>query len=55
MFVDFPIVVRTFRRPRELIEAVSSVLRQVGATIEVFIDDSPEEAVGQSATNVSPI
>jgi glycosyltransferase involved in cell wall biosynthesis len=60
MFVDFSVVVRTFRRPRELIEAVSSVLRQVGATIEVFvIDDSPEgsaeEAVGQSATNVSPI
>lgn len=45
MFVDFPIEVRTFRRPRELIEAVSST-REVGATIEVFvIDDSPEEAV----------
>jgi GT2 family glycosyltransferase len=41
--IEFSVVIPTFRRPRELIEAISSVLRQRGATIEVIvIDDSPE-------------
>ncbi len=41
--IDFSVVIPTFRRPSELIEAISSVLRQLDATIEVFvIDDSPE-------------
>src|SRR6202035_4591746 len=43
MPVDFSVVIPTFRRPSQLIEAISSVLRQQDATIEVFvIDDSPE-------------
>jgi GT2 family glycosyltransferase len=43
MSIDFSVVIPTFRRPGELIEAISSVLRQHDATIEVFvIDDSPE-------------
>lgn len=43
MSIDFSVVIPTFRRPRELVEAISSVLRQHDATVEVFvIDDSPE-------------
>jgi glycosyltransferase involved in cell wall biosynthesis len=53
MSVDFSVVIPTFRRPHELLEAISSVLRQTGVTIEIFvIDDSPEgsaaEAVAQT-------
>jgi glycosyltransferase involved in cell wall biosynthesis len=41
--IDFSVVIPSFRRPRELVEAISSVLGQSDATIEVFvIDDSPE-------------
>jgi GT2 family glycosyltransferase len=41
--IDFSVVIPTFRRPSELIEAISSVLRQHDSTIEIFvIDDSPE-------------
>jgi glycosyltransferase involved in cell wall biosynthesis len=41
--IDFSVIIPTFRRPHELIEAISSVLRQHEATIEVIvIDDSPE-------------
>jgi glycosyltransferase involved in cell wall biosynthesis len=41
--IDFSVVIPTFRRPRELAETISSVLRQQHATIEIFvIDDSPE-------------
>lgn len=43
VLVDFSVVIPTFRRPRELTEAISSVLRQHDSTIEIFvIDDSPE-------------
>jgi GT2 family glycosyltransferase len=41
--IDFSFVIPTFRRPLELIEAISSVLRQHDSTVEIFvIDDSPE-------------
>jgi GT2 family glycosyltransferase len=41
--IDFSVIIPTFRRPRELVEAISSVLRQQGSTVEIFvIDDSPE-------------
>jgi GT2 family glycosyltransferase len=41
--IDFSVVIPTFRRPNELIEAISSVLRQNDLAIEIFvIDDSPE-------------
>jgi glycosyltransferase involved in cell wall biosynthesis len=41
--IDFSVVIPTFRRPRELAEAISSVLRQQHGTVEIFvIDDSPE-------------
>jgi glycosyltransferase involved in cell wall biosynthesis len=41
--IDFSVIIPTFHRPRELIEAISSVLRQHDSTVEIFvIDDSPE-------------
>jgi glycosyltransferase involved in cell wall biosynthesis len=41
--MDFSVVIPTFRRPRELIETISSVLRQHDSAVEIFvIDDSPE-------------
>jgi glycosyltransferase involved in cell wall biosynthesis len=41
--IDFSVIIPTFRRPGELIEAISSVLRQHDFAIEIFvIDDSPE-------------
>ncbi len=51
MPIDFSVIIPTFRRPTELVEAILSVLHQHGATIEVLvIDDSPEgsaeEAIG---------
>jgi glycosyltransferase involved in cell wall biosynthesis len=43
MAVDFSVVIPTFRRPRELSEAVVSVLKQSDVSLEVFVvDDSPE-------------
>jgi glycosyltransferase involved in cell wall biosynthesis len=41
--VDFSVIVPTFRRPRELAEALASVLNQEGVTVEaIVVDDSPE-------------
>jgi GT2 family glycosyltransferase len=46
--VDLSVIIPTFRRPDALFEAVSSVLRQPGASVEVFvIDDSPEASAEQ--------
>jgi GT2 family glycosyltransferase len=43
MPIDFSVIIPTFRRPNELVEAISSVLRQDGSSVEIFvIDDSPE-------------
>ena len=43
MSVDFTIVIPTFRRPKELRDAISSVLAQTGATFELFVvDDCPD-------------
>jgi glycosyltransferase involved in cell wall biosynthesis len=41
--IDFSVVIPTFRRPRELLEAIASALDQRGVTVEVLvIDDSAE-------------
>jgi GT2 family glycosyltransferase len=41
--IDFSVIIPTFHRERELIEAISSVLRQPDFAIEIFvIDDSPD-------------
>ena len=43
MSTEFSVVIPTYRRPRELVEALTSVLAQSGAAIEVFVvDDSVE-------------
>ena len=43
MTVDISVVIPTFRRPRELGEAIESVRRQDGLSLEIFVvDDSPE-------------
>ena len=40
---DISVVIPTFRRPKQLIEALTSVLDQDGVTLEVFVvDDCPE-------------
>ncbi len=50
MSIDFSVVIPTFHRPKELSAAISSVLRQHDATIEVFvIDDSPEGSAEETA------
>jgi glycosyltransferase involved in cell wall biosynthesis len=43
MSVEFSVVIPTYRRPKELAEAISSVLSQTQTTVEIIvIDDSPE-------------
>jgi glycosyltransferase involved in cell wall biosynthesis len=43
MTVDISVVIPTFRRPRELREAIESVRRQDGVSLEILVvDDSPE-------------
>jgi GT2 family glycosyltransferase len=52
--IDFSVVIPTFRRPSELIEAISSVLRQHDATIEIFvIDDCPEGSAEEAVKGIS--
>lgn len=54
MSIDFSVVIPTFRRPSELIEAISSVLRQHDATVEIFvIDDSPEGSAEEAVRCIS--
>jgi glycosyltransferase involved in cell wall biosynthesis len=53
MTVDFSVVIPTFRRPRELLEAVGSVLAQADAVVEVIVvDDSPEGAAREAIESV---
>ena len=41
--IDFSVVIPTYRRNKELAEALASVLRQGGVTFEVLvIDDCPD-------------
>ena len=50
MSIDFSVIIPTFRRTSELVEAVSSALRQNDASIEIFvIDDSPEGSAEETA------
>jgi glycosyltransferase involved in cell wall biosynthesis len=43
MIADVSVVIPTFRRPRQLREAIASALAQRGAEVEVIVvDDSPE-------------
>lgn len=50
MSADFSVVVPTFRRPKALAEALSSVLDQKGATIEIIVvDDCPDGSAREVA------
>jgi glycosyltransferase involved in cell wall biosynthesis len=43
MAVDISVVIPTFRRPKQLAEAIASVLGQTGVSVEIIVvDDSPE-------------
>jgi glycosyltransferase involved in cell wall biosynthesis len=43
MSVEFSVIIPTFRRPKQLLEAATSVLNQPGVTVElIVVDDSPE-------------
>ena len=43
MSPDFSVIIPTFRRPRELLEAISSVRHQNDVAVEIIVvDDSPE-------------
>jgi glycosyltransferase involved in cell wall biosynthesis len=39
MLIDFSVVIPTFRRTGELMEALASVLGQTGVTLEVTVVD----------------
>lgn len=50
--MDISVVIATFRRPTELKEALASVLRQTGASLEVIVvDDSPEGSAHEVVRN----
>jgi glycosyltransferase involved in cell wall biosynthesis len=43
MSIDFSVIIPTFRRPKQLGEAIASVLGQTGVSVEIIVvDDSPE-------------
>jgi glycosyltransferase involved in cell wall biosynthesis len=49
MSIDFSVVIPTFRRPKQLMEAIRSVLGQKGVTLEVLvIDDCPDGSAGET-------
>ena len=53
MTVEFSVIIPTFRRPKELGEAIASVLRQTGTTMEVFVvDDSPEGSARETVESL---
>jgi glycosyltransferase involved in cell wall biosynthesis len=52
MCVDFSVVIPTFRRPRELAQAISSVVSQSGVSVEIIVvDDSPEGSAEQTVAS----
>ncbi len=54
MPVDFTVVIPTFRRPQELEEALSSVLKQTGATFEIFVVDDCPDGSAKAAVEALP-
>jgi len=45
MAPDISVIIPAFRRPKELLDAIASVLRQRNVTVEIIVvDDSPEAA-----------
>ena len=53
MSIDFSVVIPTFRRPKQLMEAIRSVLGQKGVTLEVLvIDDCPDGSAGETVEDL---
>jgi glycosyltransferase involved in cell wall biosynthesis len=43
MSIEFSVIIPTYRRPRELRDALNSVLSQLDVSVEIIVvDDSPE-------------
>jgi GT2 family glycosyltransferase len=54
MPVEFSVIIPTFRRPRQLLGAVTSVLAQVGVAVEIFVvDDSVEGSAREVITSLN--
>jgi glycosyltransferase involved in cell wall biosynthesis len=54
MPVDFSVIIPTYRRPKELLEAVTSVLAQIEVSVEIFVvDDSPECSARETIASVN--
>lgn len=53
MSIEFSVVIPTYRRPRQLCEAISSVLRQPHSAIEILVlDDSPEGSAEEAVASL---
>jgi glycosyltransferase involved in cell wall biosynthesis len=48
---DISVVIPTYRRPAELIQAITSVLRQTGVSLEVLVIDDDAEGSAQMAVD----
>ena len=56
MSVDISVIIPTFRRPKQLGEALASVLSQTGVSIEVVVvDDSPEGSAQEVLSHVQDL
>ena len=54
MSVEFSVIIPTYRRPRELLDAVTSVLAQTGVTLEIFVvDDSVEGSAREAIASLN--
>jgi glycosyltransferase involved in cell wall biosynthesis len=54
MPVEVSVVIPTFRRPRELKDAITSVLRQWNVSLEVLVvDDSPEGGARETVASIA--
>jgi glycosyltransferase involved in cell wall biosynthesis len=52
--IDVSVIVPTYRRERELLEAINSILSQRGVTLEIIVvDDSPEGSARNAVASVN--
>jgi glycosyltransferase involved in cell wall biosynthesis len=53
MSIDVSVIIPTFRRPRELVEAISSALQDPNVTVEIIVvDDSPEGSAEEAVKSL---
>lgn len=45
--LDFSVVIPTYRRPKQLSEAINSVLGQKGVTVEILVIDDSQDGCAQ--------